>query len=211
MTTAQIETRADIGQLASGDVDLRVLLRREVIPQFLTDVGNVEWRRAFATVTTTPNQQADNLPSDFMEMAWVRIGPDYATELFYIGEDQTALVAAETNTVAGKPTGYYFIAGNSKAVEQIKWDVVPNAAYAMRLCYWKTIPFSDDTSSVDLNKYIPEQFQWGIVYRLKAALLEIRLGVGDPRFASAMKMYEGELMKARQRRLGPVHTPRSGA
>ena len=49
MLTSLIEQYADIGGLSSPDINLKVLLRHNVCPAYMADVGFVAWRRAFAT------------------------------------------------------------------------------------------------------------------------------------------------------------------
>lgn len=68
MTTASIEAAAGRGNIASPDIDLKVELRRNIIPRFLTDVGDVSWRRKYGTVTVTAPTRQYNLPDDFFKM-----------------------------------------------------------------------------------------------------------------------------------------------
>ncbi len=68
MTTATIEAMAGRGNIASPDIDLKVELRRNIIPRFLLDIGDVSWRRKYATIPVTAPTRQYNLPNDFFKM-----------------------------------------------------------------------------------------------------------------------------------------------
>ena len=45
MTTDQVESAANRGDIATADFQLGTVLRYSVIPQFLEDCGRIGWRR----------------------------------------------------------------------------------------------------------------------------------------------------------------------
>lgn len=198
MTTAQIETFADIGGISSPEIDLKALLRRNVIPAYLSDVGYTSWRRKPHTITTIAGQQGYDLDTDFWQMQLVTL-QGVAEPLQYIGEDPEKLLAAEAAATApqGMPSGYYLgriaVSGEFR---RLMLNCLPFGTGLIRCLYYTGIHFADDTTSVELDQYIPSQFQWGLVESLKKEIFFIRFGIGDPRFVAAETAYRMQVERA---------------
>lgn len=191
MTTADIETYADIGGLAGPDINLKVLLRHNVVPAFFTDVGYPSWRRVPTTLSTIISTKSLDLPDDFGQMITVSISPDFSKPLQYIGEDPEKLLAAEGATVAAKPTGYYLTRrATSKVFKKIAFNCPCDQVYTIPYVYHMQPFFLDDTTSIDLDQFMPAQFQWSLVEGLKQQILFLRFGIGDPRYVTAEQSYK---------------------
>lgn len=196
MTTATIAAAADTKGLAGSDMDLQVLLRRNVIPAFLEDVGYVSWRRQAATASVTLGARYVALATNFWHMKTVGLATEEDTPLNYIGDDQVQILAAEANTTNAKPTGYYMkihTDGTWRLYFDAPFDVARTVAYT----YDTNILFADDTTVVNLDIYIPSQFQWALVEGLKAEIFYDRYGVGDDRFTAAEAKYDKWVQRAR--------------
>lgn len=189
MTTEQIEIAADRGNLASGDIDLKFLLRRNVVQKFLLDVGDVTWRRRYGSITTDTSVRVHDLPDDFFKM--VRFFRKPATwtanqepsDLLYIGEDPLLVSQAEIATEPGTPTGYYITTRTSDGEwKAVKFDIQPDTVETIPYIYLAYPQFDDDKASVELNKWIPEPFQFALVCGLRAEIYLDRYGRGDKRF-----------------------------
>lgn len=285
MTTAQIETAANRGSIANGDFNAGQVLRRQVIPQFLEDVGICSWRKRYKTVTTVAGTQTYDLDTNCLKIHEAyRMPPvSWQPPLKYIGEDPLAVALAEAAATQAAPTEYYMVLngaapgttfadgsatlvfapildGNvgvqtfaasgataggqiipswptnlptgiipaarisatgvvevrllnmsgatltptvvmgysfvqtvtgvpAAAWQAIKFQAPPDAVYSIAVVQLTFIPFVDDTTSVNLLPYIPEQLHWGLVCGLRAQIFFDRYGQGDPRYDRAMAEY----------------------
>lgn len=108
MTTAEIETAANRGGLATSDFNIGQVLRSQVIPDFLEQVGPASWRKRYKTITTTAGTQQYNLDQDCLKVweAYRLPNPPFSS-LKYIGEDPLAVSLAESGPAQAQPTGYY--------------------------------------------------------------------------------------------------------
>lgn len=195
MTTATIESLATalVSGVAAPDLPLNVLLRKEVIPKFLIDIGSNVIRRATAVLTVVVGTQAYDLADDFGSMVEVAFEDNLGEPLRYIGEDTLEVLAAEATTSAtpDTPTGYYLTRRTTTAIlKKLKLNCFPLVDDTIRYIYWSNVQFADDTTSVELNQYIPEQFQWALVEALKAKIYEARFGIGDSRYVAANQAYQ---------------------
>lgn len=199
MTTVEVETLANFDSVASGGLEtyLKTLHRQVVIPEFLKDidktVGRVGWRRktaSFSIVAATTNYDC---PPDFDKFDVINLlntdGITMGGELVFIGEDAEKVLAAEFATIAGPPTQYYIVQGSTNALKAIKLQAPPDGSYTAKGIYYRRIPFSDNTSSVDLNDYIEQKHQSGLVKRLRMELLRERFGVDDSRYTALAGEY----------------------
>jgi hypothetical protein len=190
MLTSLIEQYADIGGIAAPDLNLKVLLRRNVVPAFLHDVGFVSWRRQVAALPIVNPTQAYDLPEDFWMMQSLALDSAPSVPLQYIGDDAEKVMAAEVNTTPGKPGGYYLVRRTTSLVfKKIKLNAIPDVSYPAHYTYYSGVPFADDTTDVEMDKYIPTQFQWVFVEGLKKEIMFIRFGIGDPRYVAAEQSY----------------------
>lgn len=201
MMSDQIESYANVGDIAGPDLNLKVLLRHNVVPMFLADVSYVSWRRKPGSVALVIGDKQKTLPDDFWQMQVVSLNTDLTEGLPYIGEDPQKLLAAEANTNAGKPGGYYLkprpLSENGQ-LTSIVFDAPADTSYTAYFAYYTNIYFADDIAPVDFNKYIPAQFQWALVERLKAEIMVNRFGVADNRYLQANEAYQQWVARASQ-------------
>lgn len=191
MTTLQIETLADPGQLASADLDLKMVLRRKVIYELLYDLGYPSWSRTHDTKALAAGARyVDVTTNTFRQMRSVFIAPYYEEQygLTYIGDDDSKVLAAMATTATEKPTQYYLGFTGSR-FERIYFNTIADAAYTVAFVYYKRIPFVDDSSSLDLDPYIPADAQWPLVEGLRRYLYRERVGLEDRRYIEADQEY----------------------
>lgn len=189
MTTAQIESNADPKGLAGTYFDLKVVLRRNVVPKFLADVGYCAWRFKFATISLAASARYISISDgDFWHMKHVVIKGYEASPLTYIGDDMKHVLTAESATITGTPEGYY-LKLHTDGTWRVFFDVPSNATRDIVIAYDTNIPFSDDTTSINLDQYIPKQFHWALVCGLQMKLYEDRLGIEDQRYATSKQEY----------------------
>jgi hypothetical protein len=205
VTTAEIESLANRGgSLATADFDIGSVLRYEVIPDFLTEVGEVSWRRKTATVSiTVAGGKVYNLPDDFLRMVKVylpcstSLSNSEPPELPYIGDDPILMARAAAATVAGSPSGYFI---TPRAVgsswRAISLDVPPSSAGTLICQYIAHPQFTDDVTSVDMDPFIPAPLQAGLVAGLRAEIFYDRYGEGDPRYVGARAKFDRWAKKA---------------
>lgn len=196
MTTFDIETAANRGNIAT-DMNVGLILRHQIIPEFLNDVKLCAWRKKRSTVTTSAGTQSYALASDFGEMREVQIvGYD---PLEYIGEDEEKVFAAQAATTQARPQGYYLGRDPDATVGSFKHlflDAPPDGVYTIRYTYLYTVPFVDNVSPVDLAAWIPDQFHWGLVEGLRREIYMDRFGVGDTRATKAAEDFEAWKVRA---------------
>ena len=201
MTTDQIEVAANRGDIATGDMNLKQILRRAVVPMFLEGVGRVGWRRVNYTFNTVIGTAAYTLPTDFLEAYGVYLPSNFDHTLKFIGEDPDRVARAEANATNAPPTGYYILnAAGTAAWKQLKFDAPCDAVYAMRLSYYRFGYFADDSTSVDMAFTIPEQYHWALVDGLRAEIFLDRFGQGDPRFVASDQKFQKWIGTAAGRR-----------
>jgi hypothetical protein len=193
MLCSLIETYADIGGIAQPDLNLKVLLRHNVVPAFLHDVGFVSWRRQVAALPIAASTSGYDLPEDFWMMQSLALDSAPSSPLQYIGDDAEKVMAAEIATTSGTPAqpgGYYLVRrATTQVFKRLKLNVIPDATYPAHYTYYSGVPFVDDTTDVEMDKYIPNQFQWVFVEGLKKEIMFLRFGIGDPRYVAAEQSY----------------------
>lgn len=200
MTTAQIEARSDPSGAATADIDLKVELRYNIIPEFLEDVGYPTWRRKHISKTLLAGASVVDVTDStytFSHMKSVYLDIDFDTPLRYIGEDPTEVLRAKAATVANKPTAYY-IESDGSAFQRVGFNCPAIQQYTVWMTFDMHIKWPDDTSSVDLNIYIPQQFQWGLVSGLRRSIYRERFGIGDQRYQEAAAEFEKAKMRAKK-------------
>lgn len=191
MTTAEIELAANRGNLANADFVIGQVLRRQVIPQFLEDVGITSWRKAYKTITTVAGTQYYDLDSNFLSVHEAFRLPNQDDPLEYIGEDPRKVAFAEANTVQAAPTSYYIVLDGATPAKwrRLKFQAPPDAVYTIPVVENTYIPFADNTTAVDMMPYLPEQFHWGLVDGLRTQIYFDRFGQGDDRYVEAKASY----------------------
>ena len=201
MTTAEIESLANQDGLATTDFSntLKQVHRRLVIPEFFRDldraIGRLHWRRKTTTFSVVVGTRNYDCPTDFdkfelIAQALSTSDTGLANEgLNYIGEDDWEVLKAEAATDTGPPVAYYVVAGATNQFA-IRLSAPPDGAYTLHALYYRMIPWANDTSDVDLNPYIPWQYQGGLVKRLRMYILEDRIGIKDNRYTIVRDEYQ---------------------
>lgn len=196
MTTAEIEEQANLDGAATSDINLKVLLRRKVIPMFLKDVGYVTWRRVHGTASIVAGDTSFDFSTNELDhVKSIALAPDYDVPLSYIGDLPELVQAASAATTRAKPTGYW-TTFNSTGFLRVRFNCPADASYTVAFTYDRVVPFSDNTSSVNLDVYIPHQHQWALVEGLRREIYERRWGIGDSRYQRADSEYKELVMRA---------------
>lgn len=190
MTTAQVEFYAD-PQKIGNDLWTRAILRRKVVPEFLEGVGKVGWRRKTFLAMLNPTVQSIDLPMDFGKVdevtLWATSGSPPPPNgpcpipLHYIGDDGVMRLAAEeASTVFQAPTGYWIdrTQTSPNRYATVKFSYPADQQYRVRLIYYLEINFPDDRTPLELDNFIPTQFQWAFVHGLKAEIYDMQPKVG---------------------------------
>lgn len=204
MTTAQLIAEVTYGDLGIGGISLERRLRRIIIPQYLSDidriVGKPHWRKGVLTLTVVANTRSYSLPNDFKRMQKLAVydADDPAiggfVEIAYRGEFSDDILMAETGGAddpadSDIPLGYY-IQGDDVAVPKLWFTKTPTSNFSAKGQYDKRIYFADDTTSVELDPFIPNDWQGGLIYALESELALARYGMGDKRVDLYQQKYE---------------------
>lgn len=203
-----------MGGIAHADINLSIVLRRCIVPKFFELVGPVSWRRKVATVSLTAGDQDKDLADDYGSMMEVALSDRPGIPLTYIGDNPLKLMAAEVNTTRARPGAYYVTrrTGGETPTElfkRIKFDCPADQAYTVAYVYYSHVQFTDDTTDVNLDKYVPGQFQWTLVEGLKAYIYTVRSGLGDRRKAEAdAEEMMRTILASQDRELSSGATPR---
>jgi len=205
MTTADAINNANDANLAYPDIDLGTLLRDKILFELFEDVPlEVSWRRKSGTINIVQGTYDYALPADFDFFKELSLDPDNDLYLEYIGDQPDKMMASAANIANAfqqKPSGYYLyrVADPTYgAVTHITFDSPPDAAYTARYLYFFSYKFLAQ-ESVELDLYIPPQFQWGIVEGLQREIYRRRFGVGDARYQSAASEFERYKARAANR------------
>ena len=185
MTTATIQSEANRTGQASADMDLGVLLRRKTIPLFFERVGKPVWRRKVTSTNTVINQNYVDLAIDFHSLEKAYFGTANFTDggdLTYIGDSYEELAAAAAATVAADPAKFYLGYTAAGALQRMYFQAPAATVGPIWYIYYRFAVFADDTTSVNMAQYIPEQFHWGLVEALKEEIYFERYGLGDHRY-----------------------------
>ena len=196
MTTLDIENYANEDGLAVGasDVNLGIRLRQKVVPKWEIDVGHAAWRRRFATINVASGDREYDLPADFSDILEIPIYDKGGlhSKLWYIGESSPYVSAAAADLTPGTPEGFYI--GKSPTppndMRVLILNKAPDSAAIIRYGYLSRVIFTDFTTSVEMNLYMPSNLQWGLVEGLKKELYIARFGIEDRRVADAQAEYQ---------------------
>lgn len=200
MTTAQIESRAAPNGVALSDINIQIELRYCIIPEFLEDVGYTTWRRKHISkvLASTANYvDVTDATYTFSHMKEIFIQPDWNAPLKYIGEDPVEVLKSKAETTAGKPTGYY-IESDGNAVQRIGFNRPADQQYTVWMTFDFHIKWTDDSSSRDLDIFIPQHFQYGLIEGLRRQIYHDRSGIEDPRYLKAAEEFEKWKARARK-------------
>ena len=215
MTTAQLIAEASYGDLGVGGISLERRLRRVIIPRYLSDidriVGKPYWRKGVLTLNVVANTRSYALPNDFKRTQKLAVydASDPAiggfVEIVYRGEFADDILMAETGGADDPadndiPLGFY-IQGDDTAVPKLWFTKTPVSNFTAKGQYDKKIYFADDTSIVDLNPFIPEDWQGGLIHALEYTLAVARYGMGDKR----ADLYKRDYQEFIQSKVGDRH------
>lgn len=204
MTTSEIATLADPSNVALPGYPVQSVLRRKVIPEFFDRVGLVGWRRMTEVVTIAQDSRYVDISASFRELRAVYYGTN---KLTFIGDSDYKMAQALQVTTAAPP-GSYWLEFNNPGVynnNQVAGPLGPrklvlgapaDAAYDLAVIGWRAPYFEDDTTDVNMNLYIPEQYLWGIVMGLRAEIYSDRNGIQDPTSMKATNDFNTYIMQA---------------
>lgn len=207
MTTAEIESYANEEALIVGasDLNLKVRLRRKVIPKWEMDVGECAWRRKTATLSFAATEQEADLPADFGKMLdgpifYNAAGDKYGLE--YIGDDPSAIALANASTTPGTPYGWWMVrlAGADTILRRFRLDKPTDSAITVGYAYISELQFADETTSVDLIDHYPLRLHWALVEALRMEIFASRLKIDDPRLMEAKSNYAEYVQLAQELR-----------
>jgi hypothetical protein len=190
--------------IGASDMNLQVRLRRKVIPMFYLDVGQCGWRNLIATIAVTANTRQYDLPIDFVKM---QDAPIYAIgedtySLAYIGENTREVALAEANTTLENPAGYWITrnGANPNAYRAIRLSRLPETNFTLVYPYLSAVRFADNATEIELDNYIPPEYQWALVEGLKKEIFANRIAVDDPRVVTASNEYDKFIERAQENR-----------
>ena len=208
MTTSELIAEVSYGDLGIGGISLERRLRRIIIPKYLSDidrmVGKPYWRKGVWTQAVTSGTRSYTLPTNFKRMQKLAVydAADPAiggfVEIVYRGEFSDDILMAETGGADDPadnniPLGYY-IQGDDSAAPKLWFTKTPTSNFTVKGQYDKKIYFADDTTAVDLNPLIPEDWQGGLIHALEYTLAAARYGMGDKRADLYKRDYQEFIM-----------------
>jgi hypothetical protein len=208
MTTETIAILANRGQIASGDFNLAETLRYEVVPEFFGELPEAVWRRRYNTLTVTQGDRGATTPydlgDDFYSMVaiWVPYADGTLTHhgIAFIGEDPAAIAAAEASSTQGSVGGYYIVPrASDQEFKGLKFSIPPDRSFSAPYSYIAYPYFGNAAQAVEMNQWIPEPLQHGLIHLLRAKIYLDRYGEGDQRAAGAMNQYERVLARVREK------------
>lgn len=215
MTTSELIAEVSYGDLGIGGISLERRLRRIIIPKYLSDidrmVGKPYWRKGVWTQAVTSGTRSYTLPTNFKRFQKLAVydATDPAiggfVEIVYRGEFSDDILMAETGGAddpadSDIPLGYY-IQGDDSAAPKLWFTKTPTSNFTVKGQYDKKIYFADDTTAVDLNPFIPEDWQGGLLHALEYTLAVARYGMGDKRADMHKRDYQAFI----QSKIGDRH------
>lgn len=194
MKLSAIEQLSNKGNLATGAFNLRSTLRFEIIPEFYRRISDATWLRRYGILSVVPPTRVYDLPRDFRSM--ITVGGDPG--LRYIGEDPNLIVGAELNTTASAAKGYYIVQSSETKWRAIKFDAIPDMNYSIPYTYRSRLVFHNDADDLELDEYIPEDYQQALIYGLRRDIYLDRFGQLDQRFQVAANKFEQVIEEAKE-------------
>lgn len=203
MTSEEVILQANVGGIAGPDLNLPVILREKVLPEFLADVRTPSWRRKATTLTLVAGTRKYDLPGECEQV--LEVYSDLgAMPLEYFGEDPRKVLAAEAAT-AGTVIGYAVeIPAESGARCGLALNCPPDASGTLYVWYARAVWLAEDGPVIDLDTRMPRRWQWALVEGLKREIYLERFGLGDARFqVAAAEFAEWKQRAAQHREAGP--------
>lgn len=192
MTTTQIAALANAGNLAAPGTDLQLMLRGEVIPGFMMDVGYTAWRRLTHTAEMLEDDYILQLPIHMSEVREVYVadadGKYTLDPVEYVGDQEKMRTQFQTAT-ADIPTQFYLQAGLGDQVLGANpgWVIVFNCPFSSDrnvrvIGYLGSITNDDYTNDYELDNFIPRHIQPAIIVGLRRRIYASVFGTGDRRY-----------------------------
>jgi len=224
MTLQDLANRVDRNGSSRADYQVVDVLKHEVMPRFFGDidtaVGDVFWRRlSNDTITTLPALHRYPLPKNFKVMASIGIrGSNCALQ--YIGNDARMIqryAATHALDVRSPPAAYWIdmpvMPLDSDDPLNYQYELVlstkPDAICTLDLVYYTTPDLRDKPDEIELDKYIPFEYQHALIALSRADLLSDRNGGDDPGVTSQMAVYNNWLAGLKQKKwAGRQQVPR---
>ena len=206
MRISDLISLANEDGLAGPDLDLKRRLLHVELPTYLLDIdqrcGKTFWRLRDFTLSPVANDRELTLPSDFGRMDRIIVSSSNyrGHEFRHLADDSTDHLLWETITTPGLPTHYRIKYASS--AYSIRFSQLFDTACTLVGQYYADLNYLPDTpvgdgedvdEDVDLGVLVPAKFQVPLVHRLRAYIYENRFGIGDGRYTSTMKLYDGLL------------------
>ena len=146
------------------------------------------WRQQ-RRVTTTVDEQYENLPTDFVEMVSLRTDDDYTLEFASRGEIMRRKL--DLGGTSGRPIVFTLNAG------QIEFVPTPDASYTLEMVYYARIPALSDTDTFNwlLTNY-PDVYLYGALLHAAPYLADdVRLAVWSQLYGTAIQQANNDSRK----------------
>jgi hypothetical protein len=213
VTTAEIQALADFDNSAAPDYPIGTVLRQNVIPDFFDRVGHVSWRQWAEVVTFGPGDRYRDISPYFstIESVWL-VEP--RRQLKYAGDSSfDMLMSAFDNPEPAAPRQYFISSMQAPIYNpmapteaEIEGPVGPrrltlhapcDAVYKVSVFGWQIPWFADNSTAVNMDLFVPRQYQWGLVEGLRAEVFRERLGVENPKTVLATQGYLNVVERAK--------------
>lgn len=89
--------------------------------------------------------------------------------------------------------------GSARWFQRAAFQAPLDKDYSMVAIYYMQVPFVDNTTDVDLSQFIPENFQYTLIYGLRRNIYIDRFGQGDQRAEAAAAKFQDGITTARLR------------
>lgn len=186
MTSAEVISKANQGNIANPEMDLESTLFDEIIPELLADTGRTSWTLKHASASVTSGNRTFDLPDDCRRVERLSIGSD-SYPIPYVGDSLSALLSSEAATVTGVPVSWYYTTSTTgRANGAVKLTAAIGETVTVNYSYrWKLA-----NGLVDLDQYIPNEWHAALIAGVKREIFLDRWGVGDKRVDAAAQKFD---------------------
>jgi hypothetical protein len=81
----------------------------------------------------------------------------------------------------------------------LKFSIPPDRSFSAPYSYIAYPYFGNAAQAVEMNQWIPEPLQHGLIHLLRAKIYLDRYGEGDQRAAGAMNQYQSVIARVREK------------